>query len=247
MSVTHPKIRRLTKSWRVAQFADKEGAIGFAVKQWLDLANQAIHSHGQFAVALSGGSSPAAIYHELTLPTYREQVDWSKVLLFWGDERSVPADHHDSNYYMGMEAGLNQLPVPEENIFRMHAESDLEVHAAAYDRLIKEHANGVFDLVMLGMGEDGHTASLFPNTDGLAITDRLVIANYVPQLETWRMSLTFPCINAAHNIHLYVLGEKKQQRLEEVLTGAPDRFPVQQIGTDEHPALWITDCTVLID
>lgn len=245
MTVTHPKIHAISKRWKVAQFPDAAAAVGFAVKQFCDLANQAIDARGQFAAALSGGSTPAAIYRELAKPTWAKQVDWSKVMLFWSDERAVPPDHPDSNYRMAMEAGLEKLDIPEENIFRMQAEADIEVHAAAYDHLLKEMTGGICDLVMLGMGEDGHTASLFPETEALRIQDRLVTPNRVPKLNAWRMTFTYPCINSARNVHVYVLGQKKQKQLKEVLTGPPDRFPIQGVGTAERPALWITDCSVL--
>lgn len=207
--------------------------IASAVQQFIDLAHQAIKERGQFTVALSGGSTPKAIYQ--TLSQKPKALDWGRVFLFWSDERSVPPDHPDSNYRMAMEH-LGKLPILEEHIFRMHAENDIEVNAAAYEHVIKAKTDGIFDLVMLGMGEDGHTASLFPGTEALKITDRLVVPNYIPHLDSWRMTLTFPCINAARTICVYVLGEKKRARLKEVLAGEND-FPISYVKNPH----WVTD------
>ena len=129
---------------------------------------------------------------------------------YMSDERAVPPDHPDSNYRMAMEAGFNQFNIPEEHIYRMKAETDIETNAVEYEKLIESLlSKGIFDLVMLGMGEDGHTASLFPKTHGLHTNGRLVIANYVPTLNTWRMTLTFNCINQATHIVVYVIGKNK--------------------------------------
>jgi 6-phosphogluconolactonase len=218
--------------------------IHFCVKQFLQIAHNAIEERGRFTVAVSGGSTPNAIFALLSKTENKEQIDWNKVFLFWSDERSVPPDHPDSNFHMAMEAGLDQLPIPKEQIFRMEAETNIEEHAARYEQLIKTHVpNGIFDLVMLGMGEDGHTASLFPHTHGLQAENRFVIANYVPQKETWRMSLTYECINQARHICIYVLGQNKGEMVAQALLSPyrPDHLPIQKIGTAQHKALWILD------
>jgi 6-phosphogluconolactonase len=227
--------------WLVATLPSRETAVAFAAAHLLETGQRAIDERGLFSLALSGGSTPKAIFAKLSEPDVIPLLDWSRVLLFWSDERNVPPDHADSNYHNAMQWGLKALPLREEHIFRMHAESDLEVNAAAYEHLLKEKTQGVLDLTMLGMGGDGHTASLFPNTKALEVTDRLVTANQVPQLETQRMTFTFPCINASRATAIYVLGEEKRERLTEVLKGPEDHYPVQRVGTDERPALWITD------
>lgn len=216
----------------------------YCVDQFIETANQCIEDHGYFAVALSGGSTPKAVYQELSSDENREKVDWSKVLLFWSDERSVSPASRESNFLMAMEAGFATLPLKQENIFRMKAEEEIEKHAVEYEALI--HAKipkKKFDLVLLGMGEDGHTASLFPMTHGLKAENRLVIANFIPQKETWRMTLTYECINAAAHVFLYVLGKEKAEMVARVLKGPhePDLLPVQKIGTRAHRALWILD------
>jgi len=202
---------------------DARETIDFCYRQFLQIGSDAITKRGAFAVALSGGSTPNAIFHELSKPNHNKALDWSKVLLFWSDERSVPSNDPDSNYHNAMHAGLSKLPLLPENIFRMHAEMDIENHALAYEDSIRKKVPSLeFDLMMLGMGEDGHTASLFPHTKGLKATDRLVIANEVPQKKTWRMTMTFECINMAKVICVYVIGANKASIATKVLSGAYD-------------------------
>ncbi len=217
----------------------------FCVEHFIAIGNKAIAARGKFTVALSGGSTPKAIFQLLASPAYREKLDWNKTFVFWSDERCVPPTDSESNYHMAMEAGFSSLPIPKEQIFRMPADSpDLSAAAKSYEELILKHVPaGSFDLVMLGMGEDGHTASLFPKTHGLHADDGLVIPNYVPQKNTWRMSFTFDCINNSHNIAIYVIGKSKVTMLKHVLTAPfdPDTLPIQNIGTRSHKALWIAD------
>lgn len=223
---------------------DAEAAIQFSVDQFIDLAKKTILQKGSFSVALSGGSTPKAIYKALSEAPESKNIDWTKVFCYFSDERSVPKDDPENNYHMAMESGLKKLPIPKENIFRMEAETDIEAHALEYEKTIIKHIpSHHFDLIMLGMGEDGHTASLFPETHGLKVQGRLVTANYVPQKKTWRMSLTFECINSAKNIAIYVLGSAKASIVKKVLEGPyqPDFYPIQHIGTSEHKALWILD------
>lgn len=217
--------------------------IHFAVENWIEMANGSITDHGFFAVALSGGSTPKKIFQELAKRP--DAIDWSKVYLFWSDERSVPPSDPDSNYRMAIEeGGLGNLPIPKNQIYRMIAESDIEANAIGYEALIQGKLGAhPFDLIMLGMGDDGHTASLFPHTEALKAKEKLVVANYIPQKKTWRMTLTYPCINNARHVCLYVLGAKKAAMLERVLTSSLnyEEYPSQNIGTRSNPALWIVD------
>jgi len=222
---------------------DHDETLNFAVENWLEIASESIADHGFFAVALSGGSTPKKIFQKLAkMP---DVIDWSKVFLFWGDERSVPPNDPDSNYRMAIEeSGLGTLPIPKEHIFRMVGETDIEENAKAYEAIIqKKLGSHPFDLVMLGMGDDGHTASLFPHTEALHAKGKLVVANHVPQKKTWRMSLTYECINHARHICLYVIGAGKSEVLEHVLTSDLnyEEYPSQNIGTKSNPALWIVD------
>lgn len=223
---------------------DHKQTVTFATMHFIKTANAAIKEKGAFFVALSGGSTPKEIYQKLASKTYRDCIDWSRVHLFWSDERSVPSTSPDSNYHMTLEAGLKTLPIPDDHIHRMVAEEKIEENAKLYQEHIQEILqNNSFDLIMLGMGEDGHTASLFPHTDGLKETKRLVIPNHVPQQDTWRMTFTYPLINAAKLAAIYVLGDSKKERLASVLQPKEEDppFPIQQIGTKARPSLWIVD------
>lgn len=223
---------------------NKQATIAFCVEHFIYVAQQSIALHGKFAVALSGGSTPKAIYSQLASEDNRNRVDWEKVLLFWSDERAVPPESSESNYRMAMESGFGHLPLLEENIFRMQADEDLEKNALDYEKIIKKKLpNERFDLVMLGMGEDGHIASLFPQTHGLHARQRLVIANYIPQKNSWRMTLTFDSINQGRHIVVYVLGKDKAAMLDKIFhdTYQPDLLPAQRVGTVDHKALWILD------
>jgi len=223
---------------------DEKVAIDVCVRHFIATCRSAIEDHGAFFVALSGGSTPKTIYNLLSSSPYKEEIQWEKVWLFWGDERSVPATDPDSNYKMAMDTGFANMPIPKGQIFRMKGESDIEQNASAYEsslkKVLKERP---LDLIILGMGEDGHTASLFPQTEALKAENRLVVANYVPQKNTWRMTLTYEAINQAGNIVIYVIGAAKKETVKEVFKSEEDfeRYPIQKIGTKEHKALWILD------
>lgn len=222
---------------------DKKETVLFCVNHFIQIAQRAIEERGAFFVALSGGSTPKAIFESLVLPENARKIEWAKVHVFWSDERAVPPEDAESNYKMAMDAGLKKLPIPPQQIHRMVAEKEIEKNALAYEKTIQKVLKGApFDLMMLGMGEDGHTASLFPGTEGVNVTDHLAIANYIPQKKCWRMTLTFPCINASAHIAVYVLGEAKRKMLEKILGSAPsEALPASLVGSKEHKALWICD------
>lgn len=213
----------------------------YSIEYWIELANEAISRQGYFAVALSGGSTPKAIYEGLAKRP--EALDWSKVLLFWSDERAVSKEDPNSNYRMAMEA-LRPLPILPKNVFPMDGLGDLEENAKKYEALINAHIPSKrFDLMMLGMGDDGHTASLFPKTHGLHAPERTVIANFLPDKDIWRLSVTFECINDSHKIILYVVGASKAEMIKKVFSTQQegDLLPVQNVGTDTNPAIYILD------
>ncbi len=218
---------------------DENATLDVCIRHFLSIAKKSIAEKGAFYVALAGGSTPKALYQRITSASHAEEIDWTKVWLFWGDERSVPPESEESNYHMAMTAGFSNMPIPKEQIFRMHAEDKIEENALLYEKQIQHP----FDLIILGMGEDGHTASLFPQTEGLKSENRLAIANYIPQKNTWRMTLTYDAINTSKNIVIYALGAKKKHTLEEVFNSEPqfERYPIQKVGTKENPALWIID------
>jgi ribulose-phosphate 3-epimerase len=236
---------------RVQVFADREALSQAAAREFVRCAREAIAARGRFFVALSGGSTPRRLYQLLAAEPYRSHVDWSRVEFFWGDERCVPPDHPESNYRMAREAMLAQLPVPAEHVHRMLAErGNLDAAAREYqDEMARAFGSKpgdveppAFDLVLLGMGPDGHTASLFPGTDALREATRWVAPNRVPQLATDRLTLTLPVLNRAREVLFLVAGADKTDRLVEVLTGPADgtRLPSQLI----QPAgrlLWFID------
>ena len=229
--------------WDIAHLGDKKAALTFAVEHFIQCGQKAIESHDFFAVALSGGSTPKEIFQLLTSKGYAHRLDWSKVFLFWGDERSVPATHHDSNFRMAMDAGWKNVAVPHSHIFKMNAEKDREENALLYEETIKKTlGTSSFDLIMLGMGEDGHTASLFPRTKALQEKTALVVANEVPQKKTWRMTFTYRCINLATTIAIYVLGKSKATMVGEVFLGENrSAYPIFFVGTPSNKTLWILD------
>jgi 6-phosphogluconolactonase len=185
-----------------------------------------------FSLVLSGGSTPKALYELLASDPYKSQLNWSKVDVFFGDERCVPPDHKDSNYLMAHTAMLSKLPLPEPNIHRMRGELAPEDAAIEYGKLLKErfHDDGP-DFVLLGMGDDGHTASLFPGTKALDETQHRCVANFVPKMDTWRITMTYPFLNKAAQVLFLVAGESKAARVQEVLEGPRDfhRLPIQGI------------------
>jgi 6-phosphogluconolactonase len=236
------------KSWderrNIVVPGDAKTTLIFCVEHFIALSKKAIADHGAFFVALSGGSTPKATFELLSSTPYDQMVDWNKVHLFWSDERAAPPQNPESNYHMAMHAGLGNVPIPKEQIHRMRAEENIEENALAYEQQIAATLKGrPFDLIMLGMGEDGHTASLFPHTAGLKVQQRKVIANYIPEKKTWRMTFTYDCINEANQSVVYVLGASKKSMLAKVLTSADqfDLYPIQKVGTLLHPVLWIAD------
>lgn len=226
----------------LANPGDRDVTEKFSIDHFFNIANAAIQQRGLFTVSLSGGNTPKPIYEGIA--KRRAELDWQKVHLYWTDERCVPPTHADSNYRMAMEAGFAHLPIPAANIHRMKGELDPEKAALQYEHLLKNNLqNGALDLVILGMGDDGHTASLFPQTHALHVEDRLAVANYVPQKKTWRLTLTYPCINSSRHPVFYVIGKGKEAMLDQVLNGEyiPDLYPAQKVGTPSHPVLWIAD------
>jgi 6-phosphogluconolactonase len=210
----------------------------------VEAAQQAITAHGAFSLVLSGGSTPKALYQQLAAPPLAGQVAWEKVRVYWGDERCVPPDSSESNYRMAQEALLSAVPISPENIHRMQGELDPEEAAKAYGQLLKEHfGEGGPDLALLGMGDDGHTASLFPGTAALAETKHRCVANYVEKLEAWRLTMTAPFLNRSHQVMILVSGAAKAERLHEVLEGPrePQRLPIQLIQPAAGSLLWLLD------
>lgn len=215
--------------------------------QFVEIAKQAIAENGQFTVVLAGGSTPRDLYLLLSEAPYIDEIDWTHVYLFWGDERCVPPDDDASNYWMVDDALLQYVPIPPENVYRIYGELEPEEAAEEYVEDLKTFFKGVdipvFDLILLGMGVDGHTASLFPQTSALGETIRTVVAHYVEKLEVWRITLTLPIINAAHYIFFIVMGQDKAETLKQVLQGEyqPENLPAQFVQPAHGQLIWFVD------
>ncbi|MEW5757386.1 MAG: 6-phosphogluconolactonase [Pseudomonadota bacterium] len=231
---------------RIQVFSDAEALSLAAAEQVVLSARAAIARRGEFHLVLSGGSTPKRLYEQLASPQFRGRVDWSRVHIYFGDERSVPPDHPDSNFRMANTALMQPLTLDSSHVHRMQGEQqDLEQAARDYARIIQlrvpqTNALPVFDLVLLGMGDDGHTASLFPQTTALKEKDRLVAPVYVEKLHTWRLTLTYPVINNAQQVLFLIAGSSKAQRLAEVLTGQPVDYPVKAVQP-RGELLWYLD------
>ena len=224
-----------------------------AAAEFVRAAAEAVRDQGRFTVALSGGSTPKGAYELLAGdPVLRAQVPWDKTQFFWGDERHVPPDHTDSNYRMAREAMLSKVDVDSRQVWRMAGERpEAGVAASDYERTLRECfrlAAGElprFDLILLGMGPDGHTASLFPGTKALQESGRLAVANWVGKLYTDRITLTAPVLNNAALVMFLVQGEDKAPALKGVLEGPfePDQLPSQLIRPSHGRLLWLVDQT----
>ncbi len=230
----------------VRRYADANQLAHAGAELFVTLSKPAIAEQGRFIVALSGGSTPKALYQLLAREPYASQIEWAHVHIFWGDERCVPPDHPDSNYRMTREALLQYVPLLTENIHSLHGDIDPAQASAEYEQQLRMFfGNGlpVFDLILLGMGDDGHTASLFPGTAAIHEQNRWVIGHYIEKLESWRLTLTPPVINAAENIAFLVAGKSKAERLREVLKGPflPDVLPSQMIKPTNGYLFWMVD------
>ena len=207
-------------------------------QRWIDIADAAIAARGKFHVALSGGSTPQRLYERLREPPFIDRIKWDRVYIYFGDERMVPPDHRDSNYRMAREALLDHVPIPASQICRMEGETTNPSDAATkYARtltsLLPMSAQGVvqFDLLLLGVGTDGHIASLFPGTSILHERARLVEAVYVEHLDSWRISITLPVIDQGRHVIVLVGGDAKAEIMKNVFTTRRSPpYPVQLIS-----------------
>jgi len=216
-----------------------------AADRFVALARSALAAQGRFTVALSGGSTPKSVYEQLVAPP----IDWQHVHVFWGDERCVPPVHPDSNYGMAQRAWLAHINIPAQNVHRLRGELDPAQAAQQYEDELRTLFGTLprFDLVWLGMGADAHTASLFPGTPALHEQQRWVVAQYVDQLRTERLTLTPPIINQAANVTFLVTGSDKAAALQVVWRGPhdPDQFPAQIIKPTAGQLSWLVDRAAL--
>lgn len=231
---------------RFTVLPDKDAVAVATADRFVAVARAAIEERGIFRVALSGGSTPKQVYPLLLEPERRDAVDWSRVEFFWGDERSVPPDHPDSNFGVAYRMFISHLPgVRADRIHRMPAEAP-DIHAAAlsYESELRLafDARGdeppAFDLIWLGMGPDGHTASCFPGTAALEERERWVVANWVPAQDTWRMTLTFPVLNAGRQVLFVVTGADKAPAIRRIRAGGSG-LPAEEVSGDQVE--WLID------
>jgi 6-phosphogluconolactonase len=227
-------------------FRDAAQVANAAAELFVATASKAIRERGVFRVALSGGSTPRKTYELLGGKDFSGRVDWDQVHIFWGDERFVPSDHPDSNYRMTAEAMLSHVPVPPSQVHRFETEREsAEAAATAYEETIrKEFGNSLpqFDLIYLGLGTNGHTASLFPGSPALKEQSRLVIADFVAEVKSWRLSMSAPLINRGRVVAFLVAGAEKATVLHDVLLGPrePDHLPAQLIAPPGE-LQWLVD------
>ncbi|MGH2442247.1 MAG: 6-phosphogluconolactonase [Chloroflexota bacterium] len=219
---------------------------GVAAERFIAAAHRAIDDHGMFRVALSGGNTPRALYEKLAVESSKSEI-WDCVQVFFSDERFVPPDSTESNFHLAKTTLLSRVPIPERFVYRVATvEIPPEAAAKAYeDELRRVFAVRMpdvprFDLILLGLGEDGHTASLFPDTEALRVQDRLVVANFVSKLNTWRVTFTYPLINAAEHVIFLVQGEGKAEMVRRVVDGAPD-LPASGVHPDSGTLTWLLD------
>lgn len=221
-----------------------------AADRLVTLSGEAIAAHGRFSLALSGGSTPGALFKLLAGEAHRARIAWDKTIVFWSDERCVPPDHADSNYRLAHEMLLSKVSIPAANVHRARGEINPEQAALEYEQTVRREvgtpASGgapAFDLILLGMGPDGHTASLFPGTPAVHEKTRLVSANFVPKLNTRRLTFTPSLINAASNVMFLVAGAEKADVLRAVLEGdvKPDVFPAQIVRPVDGRLTWLVD------
>jgi len=218
-----------------------------AAQEFVRVGNLAIAVRGRFTLALSGGSTPKSLYS--LLAAQHAAFDWGRTFLFFGDERHVPPDHPDSNYRMVHDALLTKISIPAKNVFRVKAENpDAAAAALEYENELRQFfalPSGEFprfDLILLGLGPDGHTASLFPGSEGLKEQSRLVIANWVERFDTHRITFTFPVLNHAAQVMFLASGPDKADMVRQVLEGKhTPPYPSQQVQPIEGRLLWMLD------
>ncbi len=239
---------RLERGPELVRVPDRTALARNAAQRFVMIARQAIADHGQFTVALSGGSTPRELYALLAQPEFAGQVNWERVHLFWGDERAVPSDDPESNYRMAFET-LGRLPIPAQQVHRIPTELGPGEAAIAYEHALRDFFKAEedhfpsFDLVLLGMGANGHTASLFPQSPALHEMTHWVVSQYVGEVKMNRITLTAPILNAADNILFLVTGADKAETVRAVLRGEyrPFDLPAQLIQPTHARVVWLLD------
>lgn len=221
--------------------------LSIAVAEWVtDYIQSVLSKNNRFTIALSGGSTPQKLHTLLAASPYKEKIDWTKMHIFWGDERAVPFTDDRNNAKMAYDSLLNHLPVPAEQIHIMRTDIDPEASAAAYEKILHSYFDETdtsFDLVLLGMGDDGHTLSLFPGTEIVHEKTAWTKAFFLQAQDMYRISLTAPIVNKSASVAFLATGKNKSKTLEQVLEGAiqPDLYPSQLIKPVNGELNWFVD------
>src|ERR1041385_2920119 len=227
-------------------FANSQELARGAAEYFIARSDEAVALKGFFTVALSGGSTPQALYQLLADADepFHAQVPWSRTHFFWSDERHVPPDHPDSNYRMAHKAMLSRVPVPESNIHRIHSENpDANAAANEYEQTLLQLTKQTLpqlDLILLGLGPDGHTASIFPGSEVLHETKRLVAAPWVEKFNTYRITMTLPLLNNSASVLFLVSGAEKAEMVKKVIEGLK-QYPAQAVQPTHGQLLWMRD------
>jgi 6-phosphogluconolactonase len=229
--------------------AVSDDAYTLAAQTIVDLAQQAVKANGKFTIALSGGSTPKKLYELLTSPAWQSKMPWAQTEFFWGDERYVPSTDDSSNYRMTQQAMLSRVTVPAEHVHRVPTEKEAQEAAALYEKEVRQvvpaGADGLpeFDLVLLGLGTNGHMASLFPYQPALHEKTKIVIAEYIDEVKMTRLTFSAPLINAAKQVVFVSLGKDKATVVKDVITGVfdPERLPAQLVRPSHGKLTWILD------
>ena len=232
---------------QIRVFPSQEELFRAAADVFCRIGSQAIREHGRYTVALSGGSTPRGLHQEL-VTNFSKQLPWDKVFFFWGDERHVPPDFPESNFRMAKETLLSKLPIPTDNVFRMSGDlPDANQAAGIYEQTLREFfrpPSGQFprlDFILLGIGSDGHTASLFPGTKALEENQHFVVGNWVEQHSTWRITFTYPLLNNAANVMFLVEGSGKAEIVRKALKDPSANLPCQRVRPESGELMWFLD------
>ena len=237
-------------------YEDADQLAGEAARRFAAIATETVERFGQMSVALSGGGTPKAMFVKLAQEPYRSLVPWKSTHVFWADERCVPPSHPDSNYRLAMELLLSRVPIPATNIYRIPAEVPYHDSARQYSEIVRTAFSGFdrredddsnnlprFDLILLGLGDDGHTASLFPHSDALKSGAVIAVANYVEKLKVHRITLTPAVISSARNVIFLIAGESKARALRNTFRCdyQPEAYPAQLITPTNGTLIWMAD------
>ncbi len=236
---------------KINAYPNKDKLVTATTERVINEIGQAIQERGLCNMALAGGNTPREIYSMLAESNYRDRVDWDRLHLFWGDERMVSPEHEDSNFRMVKETLLDHVRIPDGNVHRIRGEIAPEQAAHEYAELLHDYFKEdlpCFDLILLGLGEDGHTASLFPGTDAVEECERYTVAVFVSRLDTWRVTLTLPVLNAAREVFFLVSGRSKSDIVQRIISikQPAKEFPASMVNPENGTLHWMLDSEAMV-